>query len=237
MKVALVCIAKNEELYIQEWIDYHLKLGFDDVFIYQNNWRWENEQKNVIKYELDGESQQRIAYNNFIQNHLNTYDWAAFFDVDEFLVLKKHNNVKNFIQEYSEYPSIAINWVMFGNNNIESTTENFSLIKRFTKRRKNVQKKIKSIVKLNKNVEMGIHCTKDTWVDTNYKVGSGNINDYGDDNIAQLNHYFCKTKTEFQMKLDRGNAANVKKPKNIKFFNAYNFNEINDFNAYKFFYE
>jgi hypothetical protein len=36
-KIALVCIAKDEDLYLQDWIDYHLKLGFDDIHIYQNN--------------------------------------------------------------------------------------------------------------------------------------------------------------------------------------------------------
>ena len=43
-KIALVTMAKDEDLYLQEWIDYHLKLGFDDIFIYQNNWRF-NAQK------------------------------------------------------------------------------------------------------------------------------------------------------------------------------------------------
>jgi len=37
-KIALVTMAKDEDFYLQEWIDYHLKLGFDDIFIYQNNW-------------------------------------------------------------------------------------------------------------------------------------------------------------------------------------------------------
>lgn len=37
MKIAIVSIAKNENLYIKDWIDYHLKLGFDDIYIYDNN--------------------------------------------------------------------------------------------------------------------------------------------------------------------------------------------------------
>ena len=38
MKIALVCIAKNEDNYIHEWINYHLKLEFDSIFIYENDW-------------------------------------------------------------------------------------------------------------------------------------------------------------------------------------------------------
>ena len=37
IKVALVCIAKNEDNYIQEWITYNKLIGFDDIFIYQND--------------------------------------------------------------------------------------------------------------------------------------------------------------------------------------------------------
>lgn len=34
MKSAIVCIAKNEDHYIDEWIKYHLKLGFAKIFVY-----------------------------------------------------------------------------------------------------------------------------------------------------------------------------------------------------------
>jgi hypothetical protein len=34
MKTALVCIAKDEDHYIDEWLLYHLKLGFSDIFVY-----------------------------------------------------------------------------------------------------------------------------------------------------------------------------------------------------------
>jgi len=237
MKIAIVCIAKNEELYIQEWINYHLKLGFDDVFIYQNNWRWTHEQENVIKIELDGDVQQRIAYNNFIKNNLNIYDWAAFFDVDEFLVLKKHKNIKEFVQQYSEYTSIAINWVLFGDNNIENTIDDFSLLKRFTKRQKNINFHVKCIVKLTENVVMDIHNTNNNWIDTNYKIGKGSFNYYGDDTIAQINHYFCKTRSEFQKKCDRGRADTSNHLRTMKDFDNHNFNEIEDLHAYNFFYK
>lgn len=40
MKTALVCIAKDEDHYIAEWIKYHTKLGFDEIFVYENSWRY-----------------------------------------------------------------------------------------------------------------------------------------------------------------------------------------------------
>ena len=35
------------------------------------------------------------------------YDWVAFFDVDEFLVLKKHKNIKDFIEVYKDYNGLV----------------------------------------------------------------------------------------------------------------------------------
>ena len=152
MNVALVCIAKNEDHYIDEWIDYHKKVGFDDIFIYQNNWRWSGESENVHKIDFDGNNLQIIAYNNFLFTYKDNFDWVAFFDVDEFLVLKKHKNIKEFLSDYSNFDAVGINWVLFGNNGHDKVDSEYSLIKRFTKRQSNVNQHIKSIVKMNKNL-------------------------------------------------------------------------------------
>jgi hypothetical protein len=61
MKVTLVCIVKNEDNYILEWINYHLKLGFDDVFIYENNWVSNLKLENVYTITLDGETKKQIS--------------------------------------------------------------------------------------------------------------------------------------------------------------------------------
>ena len=31
IKVALVCVAKSEDYYLEEWLDYNNKLGFDKI--------------------------------------------------------------------------------------------------------------------------------------------------------------------------------------------------------------
>ena len=37
IKVALCCMAKKENLYLREWVEYHLEMGFTHIFIYDNN--------------------------------------------------------------------------------------------------------------------------------------------------------------------------------------------------------
>lgn len=237
MKVALVCIAKNEENYIKEWSDYHLKLGFDDIFVYQNNWRLLENYNNVHKIEFDGEKQQKKAYNSFIKYYKSNYDWAAFFDVDEFLVLKKHKNIKDFISDYSEFPSIGVNWVFFGDNGHTKVDNDYSVVKRFTKRQQGVDTHIKSIVKLKNKVSFNeVHHPNTFWVDTKKQKHKTSFTKFGDDEIAQLNHYFCKTEEEFIKKCDRGRADNGKF-RDYTEFNSHNLNEVEDLNAYNFLYK
>lgn len=236
MKIALVCIAKNEDNYIDEWIDYHLKLGFDDVVIYRNNWEYTNDDNRVKIIDYPGEVRQLSAYNDFINKNIGVYDWAAFFDVDEFLVLKKHSNVKEFISDYTTHDSIAVNWVFFGSNGYEKVIDgNYKVLGRFTKRSSEINLQIKTIVKLQKDVIfISPHNTNKFWVSPENKIGVGPFNKTGSDNIAQLNHYCCKSRLEFEEKVNRGRADSPTL-RSLSEFSDYDTNEIEDLTALNFY--
>jgi hypothetical protein len=223
MKVALVCIAKNEDHYIDEWVDYHLALGFDQIFVYENDWQCQNEK--VVKITWPGEAVQKQAYNHFIQNH-KEFDWVAFLDVDEFLVLKSHSNVKAFIKDYENHHSIAINWVLFGDSGLNFTGD-YSVFNRFTKHQKGVNSHVKVIVNLHHDISMvSPHYTNRYAVDTNFNTVIGAYNPIGDNKIAQINHYFCKTREEFEQKRLRGMANyGFGRIRDKSDFDQHNFNE------------
>lgn len=234
MKIALVCIAKNEDDYINEWVDYHLKLGFDKIFVYENDWNSNITNDDVIKIKVSGVRQQIPSYNHFIQNHKNEYDWAAFLDVDEFLVLKKHNKIKDFILDYSNEESIGVNWVFFGDNGLtkESTK---GVLERFTKRQKSPNEHIKSIVRLNSAKYMNVHNHSGRSVDTNFKrIDNSPFNPNGPIDVAQINHYFVKTKNEFIKKINRG-RADTGTYRDMSDFDKHNINEIEDLIALNFY--
>ena len=96
MKTALVAIGRRENQYAREWINHHLALGFDHIYIYDNNHEDEEHFEGVlgdfvaeglvtvIDYR-DKERAQRSAYNDAYQRLSKEYDWLAFFDFDEFL--------------------------------------------------------------------------------------------------------------------------------------------------------
>ena len=238
MKVALVCIAKNEDPYIQEWIEYHTKLGFDHVFVFMNDWRTDYEHPQMTKHVIDGLNQQRQAYSDFLSMYRNEYDWAAFFDVDEFLVLKKHDNVKDYLSNYINYGAIGINWTFFGNNgHTEVVDGEYSQLKRFTKRQIGIDQHVKTILQLKTGWGMDVHHPSGNLVDSEHRQFRGPFNPYGTDNIAQLNHYWSKTPDEFARKCDRGRADTPTIKVNPSTYNQHNSNEIEDTLAVDFMYK
>lgn len=249
-KITLATLAHKDELYLQEWIDYHLKLGFDDIHIFQNNWRWEGYTPNdkVHLHEYDGVSYksnepiwvrniQAKCFTEFGRKYCSEYEWCAFFDVDEFLVLKQCNTVKDLIKDYEEHSCLVINWSMFGDNGVTEFNERYtSQLKRFTKRQNSLHNQFKSICKLTPTIEHQIHWTTGEWVDTNFKRGNGPFNYDANDNIAQLNHYYVRSYPEFLIKKERGGVDDVNTKKPIETFVNNNFNEVEDTLARDFLY-
>jgi len=134
MKVAVCVIARSEDNYINEWCHYHLDLGFDHIYIYDNNNAEDPDIRNFIDKDIMdyitivdvqgqfGHSAQTQWYMSFYDEYKNTFDWCAFFDVDEFLDLggECNNNVKEFLAQdkFKNFEQIAIKWRMFGDDGV-----------------------------------------------------------------------------------------------------------------------
>lgn len=238
-KKALVCIAKNEDHYIHEWIEYHLKLGFDHIFIYANDWNFTSTDSHVTVKQLHGKNQQWNAYNHFLADNNHNYDWAAFFDVDEFLVLNIHENLDNFLYSYSAFNAIGINWAIFGNNgHTEITNNNYNVLSRFTKRSKENHKTnnhIKTIVKLPSFLYQDIHNVGGSWYNLNKEIRSGPFNEPVDWTVAQINHYLTKSNAECVIKCERGRADMEKKREYSEFLDEFSSNDVEDLKALIFF--
>jgi len=262
-KIALVTMAKNEDLYLQEWIDYHLKIGFDDIFIYQNNWRFENQEQkdnvHLLEWDIDTPNpftdtpwtSNRIAmcYNQFGQTHYEEFEWAAFFDVDGFLVLKQTNDVKEFISQFDDVPQkqVVINLAHFGDNgHTEFDPNNASLLERFTKRwgepYSHTYYQVAPFCKLHKDFTgHGVHMLHgEDWVDVDGVVGNGpstilNRSRTVSYDKAQINHYYTKTWPEWQIKCERTRPEADSLRSSLDDFTSHNYNDVEDLHALNFF--
>ena len=204
MKVALVCVAKMEDHYLEEWLDYNHKIGFDKIIMYQNDWRTDVERPFLEKREWDGKSVQLPIYNSFLQTDTE-YDWVAFFDCDEFLVLKKHNNIKEFIEEYGpKHPVLSFNWHFYGSWGLQTRTSN-SLLRMFPNRNKNTDQHVKVMIKRDSgNRFMLPHNCHGPAMDTDGKLFNGPFNPNGPSDVAVLNHYHNKTREDWMLRCERG---------------------------------
>jgi len=141
IKAAIVCIAKNEDLYIEEWVNYHLSIGFSHIYVYDNNdTKTETllklaENPNITVIDVLGRNNlikknyQPGCYKEAYFKYGNLYDWIAFFDIDEFLVL--HNYTLNeFLTKFKDTDVIHINWRYFGDNDLVFY-DNRPVMKRF----------------------------------------------------------------------------------------------------------
>jgi hypothetical protein len=237
MKVALVCVAKWEDHYLEEWLDYNHKIGFDKIIMYQNDWRTDIERPFLEKRICDGRSIQVGLYNHHLSID-KEYDWIAFFDCDEFLVLKKHNNVKEFIEEYgSKHPVLSFNWHMFGNLNKKERTSN-SLIKEFTKRGEHPDQHIKVMVKVDNCAPFQLpHNLILPSMDTNGRIFHGPFNKMGPTDVAYLNHYHNKTREDWMDRCRRGRIDCDIAHDEHRWDNEVNINnEVEDMWAYNFLY-
>ena len=105
--VAIVAIARFENLYINEWIDYHRKLGFSHFYVYDNSWGDEvrldkvisgkNMEVTTIIPAYDIPAFQSQAYTSAYNMYGNKHDYMLFIDIDEFFTLMKHDNVSDYI--------------------------------------------------------------------------------------------------------------------------------------------
>ena len=143
MLSCILTIIKDEHEYLDEWINYHLNLGVNHIFIFEDI--DSKSHKNIIdKYdnyvslnnilsilnEIDKNkvketklskkfNLQHLYFRNaliYIKEHYN-YDWCFIIDVDEFITIdNKYKNVNEVLSLYNDYNAFIMHWKCFGAN-------------------------------------------------------------------------------------------------------------------------
>ena len=227
-KVALTCIIKDEQ-YLEEFIIYHHLIGIQHFYIYDNDSKIPIKTRLIHPFFLKkctiinfpGKAQQLNAYNHCKDEVKSFVDWLIVIDGDEYIHLKKHKNIINFVKDYNEFRAIGINWVFFGSNHhIEKP--NGLVLDNYTKCQETQNKHIKTICRpraveyiyahhviLKKNPIL--------YIDSKKNIIKGPFNENHTIDIIQINHYWGKSEEDLKEKIERGRAAIDKKremPKN-----------------------
>ena len=148
--ICLCVIGKKENLYALEYINHYKKLGYNHIFIYDNNdingERFEDvineyitsNYVSIINYRgFRGfiQNAQFDAYNDCYEKNNKKYNWLSFFDFDEFLELKDNiQTIQDFLGKkiFRKCLNIKINWMIYSDNDL-IYFENKTLKERFIK--------------------------------------------------------------------------------------------------------
>lgn len=229
VNVAICVVVKQETRYIDEWVDFHVALGFAPIYIYDNSpdfelWTWlqhrEDLQQYVVLIPIPIQPVQLVAYDQCIKSDAKDNTFVGLFDVDEFLVLKKHDNIVDFMNEYcnASCGQLKINWNMMGNSN-KTHYKPLPVLKRFV-HSSGVMGFVKVIVRPDYAADElhylhSIQLKKGKTVDTSGKsvTNSGwrrQANNDGPEDSALFYHYKFKSLEEYEIKnCRRGHALDA----------------------------
>ena len=231
MKICLCAICKEENLYIKYFLENYRELGFDHIYIYDNNNIGGEKFEDVIMEDIKKgfvtiinfrghrgpvRGPQMDAYYDCYKRYNIFYDWIAFFDADEYLILNQDTSIQRLLinSRYDECEMIKINWKVFSDNNLLEY-EDISPKVRF-------KEEIKDNLKLNTvykviirgnltnysyrkvNNPHEIFISKKT-CDSNGKIRNGSHINPPEYKYAILNHY-KKTIKEFCLAIKKGDV-------------------------------
>lgn len=126
-QIVVVCPVKNDNEYLIEFTDHYLNLGFDKVILLDNNDDDSIMPSNILSnYLKKGYVKILDCRNTNFNDTLFKYsffcnynfDWVLFADDDEFLELKKHHSIRDFLNTFKpEVTKIVLNNMHYGDNN------------------------------------------------------------------------------------------------------------------------
>ena len=174
--VCIVATARNEGIYLVEWVAYYLALGVEHIFLYSND---NNDGSDMLLDALskhgfitwidnnlsENANAQGKAYSHAfsLSTEILEYKWALVIDIDEYFSFNTdiYSSIHDFLNAHDKNicHSIAVNWVYVGSSG-KVNWENIPLIQRLTFQVGEVNAHIKSFVKPNQIINSGPHFPK-----------------------------------------------------------------------------
>ena len=231
-KIALCVIAKEENRYIREFVEFYKKMKVDKIFLYDNNEVEGERFEDVISDYINSgfvnitnfrgfERPQFKSYRDCYQKNNASYDWLIYYDVDEFIYLKDFKDIKSFVDDkrFKNCERIQLNWVFYTDNNL-LFYDNRSVLERFTEKEPNARhgkfggsQEIKSMVR-GHNPNLNLKCIH--VIDKKLKSCDGfgrskkvfNVRTFQSDyEYYYLRHFYSKSTEEFIEKIMKSDVV------------------------------
>lgn len=243
--LAIVLIVRNEARHIAEWANFHFHAGVRHFFVYDNASTdntigilrdalpeaaltvipWSQPRfRTLLNREIHN---QVLAYAHALMNFGAAFRWIAFIDVDEFIIPVTANSIPEALQELDSEAHISLPWHMFGRNGhaqppaggvltnyMQRASHPFGLSHGLN---------FKCLVDPARVTTVGVHA-----FDIDNRAEG--VNDQGlkaahdartkqefySHARLQLNHYYTRSNSELQAKIQRGSNRKVREDRHIR---------------------
>lgn len=224
-KLAIACISKNEAPYLKEWMEYHLLIGIDRIFFYDNESDDNTFEvlkpyidKGLIEYQtISGIGKQLDAYNDALRNHRYDTKYIAFIDMDEYIMPIDSDKtvfeiIDSLINEKTWAGGIGLNWCCYGSSGHKRRPQGL-IIENYTHIAK-ISHSDNAHIKTICNPRLVKRVVSPHFVQ--YKLGAFAINETNLSKLwgwfadprqykhIRLNHYMVKSEEDFMIKKSRG---------------------------------
>jgi hypothetical protein len=222
LRLGIVVIVRNEARYLEEWLGYHLALGVDHVFLYDNGSDDDLRQLverhvnhgllTLVHWPLPGG--QLDAYSHALRFFGPSVDWLAFIDVDEFIVPLVDEDIPTFLDRFPDAADIRIPRVDFGFSGHRTPPDGLTIdvytgVADVFGRDPSLPPRVKTIVQPRGVSAVGIHTATvaDQPIARDERPVPTRSVRTGARDLAQINHYYTRSFEEFEAKRFRGSAT------------------------------
>lgn len=241
--LAICAIAKDEGPYFKEWLDWHLGIGVEKFYIYDNGSTDTTREvlqpyieKGTVEYHpFPGQKRQLAAYDDCLARHRYDTRWIAFIDLDEFITPITDDSATDFLRRMEGFPAVEINWLVYGSSGHLKKSD-LPVRERF--RRHSVShhilnRHVKSIVNPRRvYIMIGSHEA----ARINGKAADSHGNEVRKSfrdrmpqhDVIRINHYAVRSREEFVEKQNRGRASGRQRPVPESYFTEFDLNDIED---------
>jgi hypothetical protein len=213
---------RDDNDYLDEWIMYHLSIGFDHIVIYDHKSQvpvkplW-GDKVTVFRLERDSLFLPEFIHNNTLRS-FPSY-WLAHCDVDEFIVMFEDKDIKKFLEKYEPFGALGLPWSMYGSSGYKTKPKG-NVKDSYLWRRADELMWVKSIINTQycKRIDdphHGVYTRKS--VNEIFEPFEGPMCD-SPRAFAKINHYFTKSHEEFLRKIARGTGNPGTPPRPIDWF-------------------
>jgi hypothetical protein len=208
-------------------------------------WPMRTVYKNFEKH-LTGPQVPAYHFAWLVERKLGRNGWIGFIDLDEFVVPTAAASIGKVLGQFPEASGVGVNWRVFGSSGLETQPAGL-VMENFTRRAADdfsPNRHVKTFARVSKIINPGIHVP--SRLEGPIVNIAGEEIDLERDGLLStsvsggmhINHYFTKSRAEWERKRRRGRAPMViSDPQRIRdnsVFDAHDRNEVEDVSILRF---